>query len=310
MAFWAALNASQFINTCHLADAFHLDVIFEHPAICANKHKTCKHFLKGTVHSKIVIIYSPSFSKPVWLLLIFNCSKNEWGLEFSSLKKGMQKRYKTFIKIVHMTCYLINICSLYTRLVNKSFFGVASVQLICLVHKSFTDSFTDSVLEFNSLNQWLGCGSSWAELTGGEDYRWIIFILGVNYSFKSLTQLPIAGLYPFSSIWIRVKQSSVQVCSWFSPHSTTNPRPSAPISDVRQEQMEVLSALHVSAVVRKCVCYSNNAVDAKTHIFLASERWFAVRCGVTDFHSVVKHWLWSCIECFWFIFLAPSKYAI
>ncbi len=221
MAFWAALNASQFINTCHLADAFHLDVIFEHPAICANKHKTSKHFLKGTVHSKIVIIYSPSFSKPVWLLLIFNCSKNEWGLEFSSLKKGMQKRYKTFIKIVHMTCYLINICSLYTRLVNKSFFGVASVQLICLVHKSFTDSFTDSVLEFNSLNQWLSCGSSWAELTGGEDYRWIIFILGVNYSFKSLTQLPIAGLYPFSSIWIRVKQSSVQVCSWFSPHSTT-----------------------------------------------------------------------------------------
>lgn len=150
-----------------------------------------------------------------------------------------------------MACYLINICSLYTQLVYKSFFGVASVQLICLVHKLFTDP----VLEFNSLNQWFSCGSSWAELTGGEDYRWIIFIFWVNYSFKSLTQLPIAGLYPFSSIWIRVKQSSVQVCSWFSPHSTTNPRPSAPISDVRQEQMEVLSALHVSAVVRKCVCY-------------------------------------------------------
>jgi len=27
----------------------------------------------------------------------------------------------------------------------------------------------------------------------------------VNYSFKPLAQLPIAGLYPFSSIWISVQ---------------------------------------------------------------------------------------------------------
>ncbi len=93
MAFWAALNASQFINTCHLAYASHLDVIFEYPAICANKHKTSKHFLRGTVHSKIVIIYSSSCSKPLWLLFIFNYIKYEWGLEFSSLKKGTLKRY-------------------------------------------------------------------------------------------------------------------------------------------------------------------------------------------------------------------------
>lgn len=57
MAFRVALNSSQFLDTCHSSDAFHPDVapvIFEYPAICEQN----KHFLRGTVQSKMKIVSS------------------------------------------------------------------------------------------------------------------------------------------------------------------------------------------------------------------------------------------------------------